>query len=283
MRVRLLVACCCAVFMMVFLAACSAERAASSMVGFEEKKDIIKDARFEREYDLKENGLITLRNASGDISIKGYEGDKVRVVATKQGRDADKAVIEDRSGDSKVDVRARLDDCRNCQLEVVFEVQVPRNRKFEFREIRSASGNVIVEFVNGDVVAQTASGDVRISDVTGRVEAETASGDVEIINVAGTASGETASGNVTARLARIEGDGNMDFSTASGNVEVALPADANANVELSTVSGNVTTDFPIQVTRPQYGPGAEAEGKIGNGGRKIEASAVSGNVTLSKQ
>ncbi|MBA3239823.1 MAG: DUF4097 family beta strand repeat protein, partial [Acidobacteria bacterium] len=82
---------------------------------------------------------------------------------------------------------------------------------------------------------------------------------------------------------RLEGAGDMKFSTASGDVVVRLPSSLDANVHLSTMSGKVVTNFPLEVKERQYGPGSTAEGQLGSGARKLRISSASGDVSLNSQ
>lgn len=236
---------------------------------------------FAKEYAAKENMTLRVKNASGDVIVRGTDGTGVRVRGIKEGRDRDRVEVIDKSGEGSVDLGVRY-NCRNCQADVRFEIEVPRGVRLRFDEISSASGDVKVENVTGDLTAKTASGDVDVTNVTGKIEASSASGDVTVRDAAGAVSAETASGDVDVRIARLAGDGDLEFSTASGNVSVRVPGDTNADVEMRTMSGSVKTDFGLQVNRPQYGPGESAEGRIGGGGRRMKLSTASGDVELSK-
>ncbi|MDT7689508.1 MAG: hypothetical protein QOE46_2267, partial [Acidobacteriota bacterium] len=79
---------------------------------------------------------------------------------------------------------------------------------------------------------------------------------------------------------RIEGGGDMRFSSASGDVNVRMPSSIDARVNMSTVSGSIETNFPIEVKNSRYGAGSRAEGQLGSGARLLKLSSASGNVTL---
>lgn len=234
---------------------------------------------FARDYNAKENSRVRIKNVSGDIIVRGTDGNRISVRGIKEGRNKDQVEVEDRSSNDGVDLGVKY-NCRNCNASIRFEVEVPRGMRLRFDEISTASGDVEISNVNGNLEAQSASGNVKIQDVSGKVEANSASGNVVVRDISGEVNAETASGNVEVSIKQLNGDGDMKYSSASGNVEVTLPSDTNADVELSTISGSVKTDFPIEVQRPQYGPGESAEGQLGSGGRKLKLSAVSGNVKL---
>lgn len=236
---------------------------------------------FSREFAAKENNSIRIKNSSSDITLRGTDANRIVVRGIKEGRDRDRVEVIDKSGDDRIDLGVRY-NCRNCQASVRFEVEVPRGVRLRFDDISTASGNVRIEDVTGDVEAETASGDVRVSNVTGKIEASSASGNVEVENVAGEVSAKTASGDVDVLIKELTGTSDLKFSTASGDVKVAVPANTNADVEMQTMSGSVKNEFGLQVERPQYGPGASVEGRIGSGGRSLKISAASGDVELLK-
>jgi opacity protein-like surface antigen len=235
---------------------------------------------FRQSFNLAPGGSITIKNVSGDINISGYDGAGVEVTAYKEGRDRDRVSVENLSTANRVSLRADYEEHCNCDAGLRFEVRVPRSVRFNFDKISTASGNLTAENVTGSVEMNTASGDVTLSGVSGEIRASTASGTVKVKDAAGNVNASSASGDVEVELTRIEGDGDMRFSTASGNVHVRLPASIDARVEMSTVSGSLETNLPIEVRKDQYGPGSRARGQLGGGSRLLKISSASGDVSL---
>jgi hypothetical protein len=237
---------------------------------------------FQKTYAIGAGGSVSIKNVSGDVIVKGYDGQGVSVAVYKEGRDRDKVEVEDLSSGNRVELNARYEQNCNCDASLRFEVSVPRAGNFDIDRVSTASGNIQVTGINGRVGAQTASGNVLVDSITGDVDASTASGDVRVKNVAGSVNARSASGDVEAEIVRLEGNGNLKFNTASGDVHVTLPANADANVEMSSFSGTINTDFPIEVRKRDNGPGSEAVGRLGSGSRSIRISSASGNVSLSR-
>jgi DUF4097 and DUF4098 domain-containing protein YvlB len=235
---------------------------------------------FQKTYRPGAGGSINIRNVSGDINVKGYDGDAVIVNGYKEGRDQDKVDIEDTSSGNNISVGVRYARDCNCDASVRFEIQVPRNTRYDFNKISTASGNISMTSLVGDLLVHTASGDVTISDVSGKINASTASGEMRVNNVRGTVSAKSASGDVDVQIARLEGTGNMEFASASGDVRVSAPADLDGNVVLSSATGSLRTDFPLQVEKREFGPGERASGRLGSGSRNVRISSASGNVSL---
>jgi len=243
---------------------------------------------FQRTYPLGAGGTVSIHNVSGDVKVIGYDGSMIVVTGVKEGRDRHLVEVDDRSGASSVDVRVRYAEQCNCDASINFEVRVPRGMKYLFDNISSASGDITVSGVMGNVQAKSASGDVTVADVTGAVNASTASGDVRVKNIIGSASAKSASGDIEVEITRLDGAGNMEFASTSGDVKVKMPADLGAEVNMSVFSGSLRTDFPLEIQEREQelgrgrGRGRSAQGRVGDGSRTLRLSSLSGNVILTR-
>jgi hypothetical protein len=235
---------------------------------------------FKKSYSLGAGGEISIRSVSGNVVVTGYDGETVIVTAIKEGRDRDLIDVEDSSSGNRVDVRARYPRNCNCNASINFEVQVPRSVKYDFDELSSASGDIKVSNVTGKVRAESASGNVSVKNINGSVKASSASGDVRVRDIIGIANARSASGDVDVNIISLEGGGDMEFSSASGNVTVKAPSNLDADIDMSTSSGSVTTEFPIQVSKRDHGPSQSARGRLGSGSRHLRLSSASGDVKL---
>jgi len=235
---------------------------------------------FQKSYRLGADGTVSIKNVSGDVKVSGYDGDAVQVNAYKEGRDREMVEIEDKSSGNAIDLAARYPRNCNCNASVRFELRVPRNVRYNFERVSTASGDISVEDVSGRVAVSTASGNVTVRDVSGEISASSASGDVKVGDIRGTVNASTASGNVNVEIAQLEGAGNMKFSSASGNVNVRLPSNLDAEVYMSTATGDIETNFPIEIKKPEHGPSAQARGTLGSGSRTLRISSASGDVSL---
>jgi hypothetical protein len=235
---------------------------------------------FQRTYNTGPNGSISIENVSGNVNIKGYDGGAVEVTAYKEGPDRNEVDVEDLSGGGRIELRAKYPRNCNCDASIRFEVRVPRSTSFDFDKITTASGNVNAEGVTGRLRLSTASGNVTLQGVSGDIHASSASGTVKVRETTGTVSASTASGDVDVELTRLEGAGDLRFSSASGNVHVRLPASVDADVEMSTASGDIDTNFPIEVKQDEYSSGKRARGRLGSGSRLLRISTASGDLSL---
>jgi hypothetical protein len=235
---------------------------------------------FQKSYRMTQGGSVEVHNVSGNITVSGYSGDEIRVLGYKEGPDSNLVEVEDTSSGNHIGLRAKYPDHCNCNASIRFELQVPGSISYSFDRLSTASGDIEISGVMGPVIAKTASGNVTIERVTGRVQAGSASGNLVIKEITGTVSARVASGNVDAQISRLDGTGDMEFSSASGDVTVRMPSNLDADVEMRSHSGSLETDFPITIKEIRYGSGRTASGRLGSGSRTLKISSASGNVTL---
>ena len=127
-------------------------------------------------------------------------------------------------------------------------------------------------------VLTSLNGDIHVSDVSGPVDATAVSGDIKI-QVPGYANASTESGNVSVLFGDANWPGDLHFSSGHGDVEVYVPATANATVDLRTDRGTIFTDFDLH--GHASGQAESIVGKIGTGGaHSVIVRAKEGNVRL---
>ena len=136
--------------------------------------------------------------------------------------------------------------------------------------------------VPNDVHAQltVANGDIDVSDVGGPVDAASTNGNIKI-QIPAFANASTVNGNIAVTFGDANWPGALHFSTQHGDVELYVPAIANARVDMHTDAGTVYTDFDLRGT--SQGTAETIAGKIGSGGdRSIVVRVRTGNVRLLK-
>ena len=153
-------------------------------------------------------------------------------------------------------------------------------------EVETLSGDITVEGVRGAANIHSLSGDVTLNRARGDVEVETVSGDIEpAATSCRSRSGRTARAATSTFAGTIVSAGRYEFTTHSGEIRLALPADVGAQLSLSTFSGEIDSDFPITLKAGAHGIGASQAKKLnfslGQGSARIIAETFSGDVTLS--
>ncbi|CCH78271.1 conserved hypothetical protein [Nostocoides japonicum T1-X7] len=162
--------------------------------------------------------------------------------------------------------------------------------------IRTVSASALVSGVANSVSVGTVSGSMSLDDLRGAVDVNTVSGEVECRGIEGNLKVNAVSGGVTAQSSDLS---SVRINTISGDVALDLTNPA-AEIASTSVSGNVTVRAPYagfdvsatsasgQVVAGGQSSSARAHRdrskhlREGDGGMRIRATAVSGDVVLLK-
>lgn len=129
------------------------------------------------------------------------------------------------------------------------------------------------------VAASSVSGNVGIDGAQGDIDANSVSGDVTLEHLrASSLTAKSVSGSIDAQLDALTGNGALEFRSVSGDVTMQVPKSFDADLHLSTVSGELTSDFPVTLNGG-FGR-RRIDARIGNGGRRLDISTVSGDVRI---
>lgn len=150
--------------------------------------------------------------------------------------------------------------------------------------IGTLSGDVAFESIEGEVQVKTVSGDVKVQKTVGKTNVSTASGDVKIKECQGDAFFRTASGDVECNLT--QAGEKLEVSTASGDVELAIPEGIGVQMTLNTASGDIdtfcdciSTDENVKYVKT----GKRAVGTIGEEPYlKIKVNTASGDIEINR-
>jgi len=195
---------------------------------------------FAKTESLARDGKVEIRNISGDVEVKTWDRDEVKIDALKTSKassmetakeNATKVTIEvtRENGVLKVWTKYPKPSIKNLNVSVNYKVMIPSQAAIN---ARSVSGDVTLENIGGKASAETKSGDVTVIGAKNGANAETVSGDVKVVDVQNGVYCKTASGNVDAKNIT----GNTDLDCVSGNVTAE---NIRGDVEADTVSGNV--------------------------------------------
>lgn len=153
------------------------------------------------------------------------------------------------------------------------------NGRYASAELHTASGELQIEHVDGDVEAHCASGDVsvgsgravtvhtasgqvRIGHATGDVEVHCASGRVRVGVAEASVRAKTASGDISIDEASA---GTVSVNVASGDVRVGVRSGVTAKLDLRTVSGRIRSELPVDDTAPESGSPLEIQTRTTSG------------------
>jgi hypothetical protein len=239
-------------------------------------------------------GLFVLQLGSGDVRLRGVDGDVAQVEDRHGNAIGDDFDVE--TGEGSLAVRARkglrkkTGPGRHDTPDL--EVRVPRRATIV---VETASGDLEAEDLAGEQRFHTASGDIELSRVSGTVSIEAASGDVELLATgalrlkARTVSGDLAvRAGVLAEVSATTTSGDLAIAgelapgvthkveTVSGDTVLALAG--GARIEVTSVTGDVSADVPHRTER--------TDGRriliVGDGRATLEARTMSGDVHVTK-
>lgn len=185
-------------------------------------------------------GRFSLNNISGDIRVRGVEGDEARVVARWDGHSNDPMPLAINRGDGYLEIETdqKLGWFSFHRGSIEFEIDLPFNARVD---ITAVSADVEAHLLTGEQSYRSVSGDLLIDGTGGRISAVTVSGDVSLTAV---------------RPAEV------NLTSTSGDVEAF--AETFQPVRLKTVSGDMTL-------RGKFLPGPQHTVESVSGDLEIEA------------
>ena len=209
------------------------------------------------EHRIGPRGRFSLRQASGDVMVRGVEGDTVRVKSLDDKALSDVFDIE--VADDRLELRQRDG----------FEFGMGMFR-------RGAGADLKIEVPHGaDVSIDTASADINATDLSGSKRFRTASGEVSLARLAGGLDVETVSGEI-----EIEGAAPLDLiaKSVSGDLHVRVPS--IRRLDLGTTSGDIRLDAELSGTGPFAMRSISGDATIvGRTGFRVEAESITGDLS----
>jgi hypothetical protein len=207
------------------------------------------------EHRIGPRGRFVLRFASGEVAVRGVEGDTARVRSLDERPLADLFTIE--TGDDHLELR---------QIE-----------KFGLGIFgRGQSAELDVEVPHGsNVTIDTASADIDASDLSGAKRFRTASGEVSLNRLAGSVDVETVSGEI-----EVDGQAPIELAakTVSGDVEVRVPV--LRKLDLGSTSGDLRVDAELTGQGPFAIRTISGDALfVGRSGFRVEAESVTGDLS----
>ncbi len=259
-------------------------------------------------FEVRPNVRLEIRNYAGEVVVRSWDRNAVRVEATHSDRDRVKIFRTDNA------IKIKSESRRGQPGIVDYELTVPGGARLDISgvytdvrvsgagagvEAETLEGDVVVSDSRGEISLRSVEGDVSVRNSSGRVEASSVEGGITLDNVSGAFSVESIDGDI--RLAAIDSDdvdvstvdgdilysgtigdnGRYRLTTHDGDVVVAIPPGANATISVATFDGEFETDFPVEITGAESGRRFSLT--IGDGSAAIELQAFDGDIRLIRQ
>lgn len=172
--------------------------------------------RVEKQFSVTGRPVVVIHNvASGRIEVKSWKNaHEIDIVGTQP---SNKIAFDIEQAGDRVDVNANVLDAsaQPIELEANLQLTVPEETELQ---LKTETGLIYVEQVNGDMKLESYGGDVHLKEVSGYVIVKTTGGTLVCTQCAG----------------------KLDFSSISGNAQLLQPQLTNVNV--MTTTGNILFD-----------------------------------------
>ncbi len=203
---------------------------------------------------------------NGGASVRGWDGDEVRVSARIQSHGAS----EEEAREIARGVTIRTDggsiratgpaQSRGRSWSVVYDIQVPRRQ---------------------DVSVTARNGPVSVEGVTGRMTLRAHNGPISLRRVGGAVNARVQNGPLSVVLdgARWSGAG-LDAESQNGPVSLTLPRGYSAELEVGTINGPSSIDLPLS---DGYRSGRRVKTTLGSGGPPVRVVTSNGPATVRRE
>ena len=271
--------------------------------------------RSDQTVDVPKGTRLLLNNQAGEVTVRSWDRDQVRVQASHSPREQVEARIEEQA----LRVRARpVSGSRGGGRGLVdYTLTVPRwmpvslTGTYLEADVEGTTAEVNVETVGGNirvvggsstVTLRSVEGTVTVERTSGKVQANTVNDGIRLVGVAGDVTAETVNGDIELRdlktttldVSTVNGDvtwtgstserGTARIATHSGDIRVSLGPSANATVFVRTFQGDFSADFAI--TLPEGMEGRDGHKRfnftLGDGSARVELQSFNGDIHVAR-
>lgn len=260
----------------------------------------VAETRKELHFHVHRHASVSIVNQFGSISVKPSVGKKVLVTAILH---SDKVDLDQRRSGSRISITSHLLPGADASTgQVDYAVLVPADANVT---LRSATGSLHAEKLNGDVILEGNTATVDARDLSsGHVHIKTLNGPVTLTNVTDghveitSVSGEVALNSVSGPLVHVNsnsgrivydgdfgGAGEYSLMTHTGDIEATAPAYASFDVLASSTQGTVVSDFPLEPAHISLASkaGNAFSGTMGKAASSVKLLSFSGKIHLKKR
>jgi DUF4097 and DUF4098 domain-containing protein YvlB len=269
----------------------------------------------EKTVDVTKGTRLVLSNQAGEVVVRSWDQDRVRIQANHGSRET----ISAETTDNTLRIRTmRTGPSRGPGGLVDYQITVPRwmpvnlTGTYLDATIEGTAAEVTVETVhgnakvtggNGNVSLRSVEGVITVDKASGRVQATTVNEGIRITNSSGEISAETTNGNIfidnaqTSNLEAFTVNGEVTFNgtirdngvyklgTHNGDIRVGLGSANNATIFVRTFQGDFSADFPVQLPEGQNARSGSKRFNftLGSGSARIELQSFGGDIVLARK
>ena len=265
--------------------------------------------------DVAKGTRLVLNNQAGEVVVRSWDQDRVRIQASHSSRES----VSAETTDNTLRIRTmRTGPSRGPGGLVDYQITVPRwmavnlSGTYMDATIEGTTAEVTVETVHGNAKVTGGTGNVSLRSVegvitidkaNGRVQATTVNEGIRITNSTGEINADTTNGNIfidnaqTSNLEAFTVNGEVTFNgtirdngvyklgTHNGDIRVGLGGAANATIFVRTFQGDFAADFPVQLPEGQNARSGSKRFNftLGNGSARIELQSFGGDIVLARK
>lgn len=259
---------------------------------FEEREDIKQTLRFSNPSQAKH---VIVDNINGAITVKGYSGNEVQLVAQRltRGHTQEKLAL------AKQEVTLDISEKSNVIKLFVDGPFRCKDGETNYRGSRYYGYEVDFEFTlqvpyQTDLTLETVNdGDIKVENVSGEFDVDNVNGGVTMLGVGGGGRVYALNEDVEVRF-KTSPDRASYFGSLNGDVRVSVPADFGAIARFKTFNGEIYTDFPATYIASRAAERERKNGmlvyradratsvRLGKGGPELEFEGFNGDIFITK-
>jgi len=279
------------------------------------------EEKIEKIYPLDSNGKVYLENNSGDIVIKSWGKNEVKILAHKIARNKkslDKATIDINQTNGMIRIITRhhksFDLFQSKDVSVYYDLFIPDKAKIRvkslsgrveaweiggFLDIETASGRIDIVRAKNGVKCKTINGDIYLEEITGDIVLKSTSGKITTEGVNGSVEANTVSGDLD--INEVSSAEEINMESIKGNMEIQGELTPGGIYEFNTISGRIrlilpfTSDFELRTNTINGDIQCDFEldildeitrnkiqGVAGKGSSSLKISSFSGDIIINK-
>ena len=223
-------------------------------------------AEFDKEFKVAEDGKLKIEDVTGDVNIKTWNKNLVRIKEVLQmdvyTKEEAEAVLEDaktRYSQNGNTITIGGGNSYRSYMNSKYDITLPE--KFN-ANVKTTGGDIHVEKLSGKAELKTAGGDIELNNMKGMVEATTAGGDVKVVKNTNSVQLKTSGGDIDI----VDVMGEVDAKTSGGDITVR---NNKAKVDVKTSGGDIRLE--------NVGPDVSAK----TSGGDIEINGTRGDISVS--